>query len=229
MTHYNLVHKLILRPQAMKIPDTKAAVDKEWKKLETMPACNWRKSRARRKLFSKHKETKKKSTLQHVWTYATSKTRILNQKYKGRVVHRGDTVKTTLEPTQFFFTEQGSSASQMTEAKIMVVVARLQDCDGQAADAGSACFQVKLEDAPKSECPHGYVFHGTNVGKPGQTLKILLYLSNEMYMDILWRDCHGKDKSRKFNWNLDRKKIPNEECLFVHRNKDCSYRYTWMT
>ena len=29
-------------PQAMKIPDAKAAVDKEWKKLETMPAWDVR-------------------------------------------------------------------------------------------------------------------------------------------------------------------------------------------
>ena len=40
MTHYNLVHKFIPMPQAMKIPDAKAAVDKAWKKLETIPAWN---------------------------------------------------------------------------------------------------------------------------------------------------------------------------------------------
>ena len=33
------------------------------------------------------------------------------------------------------FTEQGSSASHMTAAKVMDVIARLPDCDGQAADA----------------------------------------------------------------------------------------------
>ena len=38
ITHYNLVHKFIHMPQAMKIPDAKAAVDKEWKMLETIPA-----------------------------------------------------------------------------------------------------------------------------------------------------------------------------------------------
>ena len=38
MTHYHLVHKSIPMPQAMKILDAKAAVDKEWKKLETTPA-----------------------------------------------------------------------------------------------------------------------------------------------------------------------------------------------
>ena len=57
------------------------------------------------------------------------------------------------------FTEQGSSASQMTAAKIMDIISRLPGCAGQAADAVSACTQVKMEDAPKlseipkSECP----------------------------------------------------------------------------
>ena len=57
------------------------------------------------------------------------------------------------------FTEQGSSASQMTAAKIMDIISRLPCCDGQAADAVSAYTQVKMEDArkllnfPKSECP----------------------------------------------------------------------------
>ena len=34
LQHYNLVHKFIPMPQAMKIPAAKAAVDKEWEKLE---------------------------------------------------------------------------------------------------------------------------------------------------------------------------------------------------
>ena len=38
MTHCNVVHKFIPLPQAMKIPDAKAAVEREWKKLETIPA-----------------------------------------------------------------------------------------------------------------------------------------------------------------------------------------------
>ena len=32
LQHYNLVHKFIPMPQAMKIPAMKAAVDKEWEK-----------------------------------------------------------------------------------------------------------------------------------------------------------------------------------------------------
>ena len=59
-----------------------------------------------------------------------------HQKYKGRVVLRGDIVK-------------DDSASQMTAAKIMDIISRLPGCDGQAADAVSAYTQVKMEDAHK--------------------------------------------------------------------------------
>ena len=80
-----------------------------------------------------------------------------HQKYKGRVVLRGDIVKDN-SGSYAVFTEQGSSASQMTAAKIMDIISRLPGCDGQAADAVSAYTQVKMEDAhkllkiPKSEC-----------------------------------------------------------------------------
>ena len=47
------------------------------------------------------------------------------------------------------FTEQGSSASQMTAAKVMDIISRLLGCAGQAADAVSAKTQVEMEDAPK--------------------------------------------------------------------------------
>ena len=38
LQHYNLVHKFIFMPQAVKISAAKAVVDKEWEKLEK----NWR-------------------------------------------------------------------------------------------------------------------------------------------------------------------------------------------
>ena len=47
ISHYNLVHKFILVPQAMKIPAAKAAVDKEWEKLEKIPAWDLTKVRCK--------------------------------------------------------------------------------------------------------------------------------------------------------------------------------------
>ena len=59
-----------------------------------------------------------------------------HQKYKGRVVLRGDIVKED-SGSYAVFTEQGSSASQMTSEKVMDIISRLPGCAGQAADAVS--------------------------------------------------------------------------------------------
>ena len=64
-----------------------------------------------------------------------------HQKYKGRVVLRGDIVKDD-SGSYAVFTEQGSSASKMTAAKIMYIISRLPGCDGQAADAAGRKFQI---------------------------------------------------------------------------------------
>ena len=127
-----------------------------------------------------------------------------HQKYKGRVVLRGDIVKDD-SGSYAVFTEQGSSASQMTAAKIMDIISRLPGCDGQAADAVSAYTQVKMEDAhkllkiPKSECVQtfGFVYHDTNGQNHGPVWKTQSFLWSEIYMVILWQDCYGEGNLRK--------------------------------
>ena len=46
LQHYNLAHKFIPMPQGMKIPAAKVAVDKEWEKLEKIPAWDLTKVRS---------------------------------------------------------------------------------------------------------------------------------------------------------------------------------------
>ena len=70
-----------------------------------------------------------------------------HKKYKGRDVLRGEIVKDD-SGSYAVFTEPGSSASQMTAAKVMGIISRLLGCAGQEADAVSAFTQVKMEDAP---------------------------------------------------------------------------------
>ena len=96
--------------------------------------------------------------------------------------------KTTLEPTQVLLSK-AHMCLQMAAANVVDVIARLPDCDGQAADAVSAYTRVQLEDAPrllnipKSECPmYGYIFQDRNGPNHGQTLKIPCFLSNEIYL-----------------------------------------------
>ena len=51
LQHYNLVHKFIPMPQATKIPAAKAAVDKEWEKLEKILAWNLTKVRSKKQVI----------------------------------------------------------------------------------------------------------------------------------------------------------------------------------
>ena len=107
------------------------------------------------------KKTKEKSILLRLWTSVISRMRSWNQSIKR--TKAGSCSEVTLEDdssgSYAVFTEQGSSASHMTAAKVMDVSARLRDGEGQEADAVSAYTQVRLEDAPKlqkkpkSECP----------------------------------------------------------------------------
>ena len=47
-------------PQEMKIPDAKAAVDKEWKKLETIPAWQLEKVKSKKEVVLEAQRDKKK-------------------------------------------------------------------------------------------------------------------------------------------------------------------------
>ena len=60
MSHYKLVHKFILMPQAIIIPDAKLAVGKEWKKLETIPAWQLVKVKSKKEVILEAQRDKKK-------------------------------------------------------------------------------------------------------------------------------------------------------------------------
>ena len=51
LQHYNLVHKFNPMPQAMTIPAAKAAVDKEWEKLEKISAWNLTKIKSKKEVI----------------------------------------------------------------------------------------------------------------------------------------------------------------------------------
>ena len=151
LQHYNLVHKFIPMPQAMKIPAAKAAVDKEWEKLEKISAWNLTEVRSKKEVIDEARTKGAKvhfASLTDICHLKNAELGAKHQKYKGRVVLRGDIVKDGTG-SYAVFTEQGSSASQMTAAKVMDIISRLPGCAGQAADAVSAYTQVKMEDAPK--------------------------------------------------------------------------------
>ena len=62
--HCNLVQYFIPMPHAMKIPDAKASVDKEWKKLQTIPAWDVSKVKSKKEVIKGAQKTTK-FTLPH--------------------------------------------------------------------------------------------------------------------------------------------------------------------
>ena len=155
LQHYNLVHKFIPMPQAMKIPAAKAAVDKKWEKLEKISAWNLTKVISKKEVIDEARTSGAKVHFASLMDIGHLKNAELEAKHPKS---KGDIVKDN-SGSYAVFTEQGSSASQMTAAKIMDIISRLPRYDGQAANAVSTCTQVKMEDAhkllkiPKSECP----------------------------------------------------------------------------
>ena len=118
----------------------------------------------------------------------------------------------------------------------MDVISRLPGCAGQAADAVSAKNQVKMEDAPKllkipkSECPdtsirlprHKWLKSWSSMEDPVVLLERNLY--GHPFAGPLWRRQFEKILLQH-GWE----KVPNWECLFVHREKGYSYLCMWMT
>ena len=125
--------------QAMSILDAKAAVDKEWKKLETIPAWSLEEVESKKEVILEAQRDIKKvhfATLMDMCLLKNAESEPKLQKYNGRGVLRGGIVKD--DPGAYaVFTEQGSSASQKTAAKAMNVIEKLPGCDGQVADAVS--------------------------------------------------------------------------------------------
>ena len=118
LQHYNLVHKFIPMPQAIKIPAAKAAVDKEWEKLGKISAWNLTKVKSKKKVIDEARTsgaTVHFASLMDICHLKNAELEAKHQKYKGRVVLRGDIVKDNAG-SYAVFTEQGSSASQMTAA-----------------------------------------------------------------------------------------------------------------
>ena len=145
LQHYNLVHKFMLVPQAIKIPAAKAAVDKGWDKLEKISAWNLKKVRSKSEVIDEARTNGAKvhfASLVDICHLKNAELEAKHQKYKGRVVLRGDIIKDD-SGSYAVFTEQGSSASLMPAAKVMDIISRLPGCDVQAADAVSAKTQVK--------------------------------------------------------------------------------------
>ena len=207
-------------------------------KLEKISAWNLTKDESKKRVIDEARTsgaTVHFASLMDICHLKNAELEAKHQKYKGRVVLRGDIVKDD-SGSYAVFTEQGSSASQMTAAKIMDIISRLPGFDGQAADAVSAYTQVKMEDAhkllkiPKSECPdiwirlprHKWPKSWSSMEDPVVPLERNLY--GHPLAGLLWERQFEK-VLLKHGW--EKIQIGNVSSFIV--KKDFSYLCMWMT
>ena len=212
----------------MKIPAAKAVVDKEWEKLEKISAWNVTKVKSKKEVIDDARTsgaTVHFASLMDICHLKNAELEAKHQKYKGRVVLRGDIVKDD-SSSYAVFTEQGSSASQMTAAKIMDIISRLPGCDGQAADAVSACTKWKWKMLTnywkfpnRSVQTFGFVYHDTNGLNHGPVWKTQSFLLKGICTVILWQDCYGKGNLGKSYWSTVGRRFPigNADSKFHYR------------
>ena len=121
-----------------------------------------------------------------------------DQKYKGRVVLRGDIVKDD-SGSYAVFTEQGSSASQMTAAKghghkINASGMRRTSSRTQYQLTSSSKWKM-LQNYWKFRSQNvqifGYVYRNTNGQNHGPVWKTQLFLLNGICTVVLWKDYCG--------------------------------------
>ena len=93
---YQMVHEPIPIPKAMKIPAAQTAVENEWRKLEEKQSWLTDTVRSKKSVIEEAKRTKKQvhfGSLMDLCHLKNAELAIEFQKYKGRVVFRGDIVK----------------------------------------------------------------------------------------------------------------------------------------
>ena len=172
-------------PQAFKIPDAKAGLEKECGKMEKILAWQVTKVRNKKEVIEEARNEGKTvhfASLMDLCHLKNSELEPQHQKYKCRVVLRGDIVEDDFVSYAVFI-EQGSSASQMTAAKVMDIISRLPGSSGQAADAVSAYTQagrfpnVIFKFQSQLVQIFGYVYHDTNGPNHGPVWKTQCFLS----------------------------------------------------
>ena len=202
LQHKNLVHKFVSMHQAMKIPAAKAAVDKEWENLEKIRAWDLTKVRSKKEVIDEARTKGAKvhfASLRDICHLENAELEAKHQKYKGRAVLRGDIVKDD-SGSYAVFTEQGSSASQMTAAKshgyhLQIARLRWTSCRRSISlypSENGRCSQITENSQNRNVQTYGFVYHDTNGQNHGPVWKTQSFLLNEICMVIVWQDYYGK-------------------------------------
>ena len=236
LQHYNLVHKFIPMPQAMKIPAAKAAVDKEWEKLEKIPAWKMTKVRSRKRGDRWSKDEGRKSSFrltdghmsfENCWVggkapkiqrssctprwYCKRRLRVL------RSIHRTRIISITNDSSK------GHGYHIQT--------ARMRRTSSWRSICWYAGKWKMLQNYWKFQNGNvqtfGCVHHDTNGRNRGRVWKTQSFLLNAICTVILLQDFYGKGNLRRSYWSMGGRKFQIGNVSLYIVKKD--YSYLWMT
>ena len=135
-----------------------------------------------------------------------------------------------------FLLNRARSASEMTAAKVIHVIARLPDCDGQAADAVSALHPSKI--GGRSQIAQNYEVRMSRYMDTSSTTQMAEILDEHWrsrgisWTKFVWtslgRIVVGKTIRRSSLGTWMVKKVPKWECVFVRRKQGLFLRFMWM-
>ena len=218
-SRYKLVHTFIPMPQAMKIPDAKAAVEKNnGKKLEKIPAWQLTKVRNKKEVIDEARNEGKTVHFPKEFGVGTNISEMQRSSSTPRWhCERWFCIVCCSYRARIISITNDGSKSNGCHSKTTRI---------QAAGAVSAYTQVKMEDAPsllkipKSECPdiwirlprHKWPKSWSSMEDPVVPLERNLY--GHPLAGLLWERQFEKILL-KYGWE----EVPNWECLFVNRDK----------
>ena len=223
LQHKNLVHKFIPMPQAMKIPAAKAAVDKAREKQEKILAWDLTKVRSKSEAIDEARTKGEKVHFASLMDICHLKNAELEAKRSNCTprwyCERRFGVLCSIHWTRVISITRDSSKSHGYHIQTAWLC--------RTSSWRSICFYPgKMEDVskllkiPKSECPdiwirlpgHKWPKSLSSMEDPVVPLERNLY--GHPLAGLLWERQFGKILL-KYGWE----KVPNWECLFVHRKK----------
>ena len=228
MTHYNLVHKFIPIPQAMKILDARSSSGQGMEEARDNFGLAVGRSQKQEGGYSgSTKRQKRESILLHRCDICRFKNAEMEEPKHQKILRTNCVPRWHCKgrfrfPCSLYWTglvcvPDDCRKSNGCYCKITRLWRTSSSCSISLHPSKNwrtlpNCTKFQNQNVQT----YGHIFHDTHGRNLGQTLKILWYLSNDIYMDTA--SC-GKDNLRKFCWNLDWRKVPKWECLFVHRRQ----------
>ena len=215
LQHYNLVHKFIPMPQAMKIPAAKAAGDKVWEKFEKISAWNLTKVRSKKQVIDEARAsgaTVHLASLMDICHLKNGELEAKHQNYKGWVVCSDATFQKTILVLMRYSLKKGSSAPQLREAKV-VETARMR----RTSSWRMICFYSgkKWGCSKIIESSKIVMSRHLDSSTTTQMAKIMVqygwpqsFLLSEICVVILWQDYYGKSNLRKSFWSTVGRRFP---------------------